>query len=163
MKARTCLPWALLPAVSLTVVACEETDDFSNDCLPVSLEGTWEGHDTPGTWWRFELMEQPMPPGLIQLRGTYVTDYLYHLDNVQHADTLSGDVQGGSQCLMLGARLADEVGLDFQLGYREATADCSFTGGLSPDGDIDLIRGGLTCTNDSLRNDVGLRLRRVRP
>ena len=100
---------AVVPlAILLAPVACllEETDDFSMDCTnPFSMGGAWEDHEgasDDGVWWRFDLEEQPIQPGAVRLTGSYVTDFFYHLEGFQGADTVGGSVQGGMQCLTLG-------------------------------------------------------------
>jgi len=155
MKARAWLSGAMV-SVLVASAACAETDDFSTDCEPVTLEGLWENRDAP--WWQFDLRQRPFPPGVIQLRGTYITDYLYHLEGFQDADTLRGSLQGGSSCLSLGARFADHVVLDFQLLYPGHAESCRLDGSIELDGP-EIISVTLSCAN----HDQKFKLHRPSP
>ena len=163
----------VLVAVLSMVAACEETDDFRNECVVdrIPLYGAWEGSerpfagDIPGVWWRFELNEQPQSPGRITLDGLYVTDYLYHLDGFQEPDTLSGGIQGGLICLTLGrgSPLSEDLNLRFHLEYPDGqgTEDCTFDAYIGRNGREPHVNGSLVCTNDIRRRETMLEIKRV--
>ena len=151
-------------AILLAAGACHETDDFSTDCTnPFSLDGAWEGHEgasNDGVWWRFDLEEQPIQAGAVRLTGSYVTDFFYHLEAFQGADTVGGSVQGGMQCLTLGASLPSEMDLRFEIEYPDGqnTEQCRFTASVWRQGLEENVDGALTCAG----RDRRLLLHRVR-
>ena len=151
-------------AVLLVSGACHETDDFSVDCTnQFSMDGAWEGHDgasNDGVWWRFDLEEQPIQTGIVRLNGSYVTDFFYHLEGSQGADTVRGSVQGGMQCLTLGASLPSEMDLRFEIEYPDGrnTEHCHFTAAVWQQGVEENVHGVLMCAG----RDRRLLLHRVR-
>ena len=156
---------AFLLAVLLAAVACDEVDEFSTDCAnPFSLDGAWEGHEgasDDGVWWRFDLEEQPIQRGAVRLNGSYVTDFFYHLEGFQGADTVGGSVQGGMRCLTLGGSLLpSEMDLRFEIEYPDGqnTEHCHLTASVWRQGLEENVHGVLMCTSRGRR----LLLHRVR-
>ncbi len=156
---------AFLLAVLLAAVACDEVDEFSTDCAnPFSLDGAWEGHEgasDDGVWWRFDLEEQPIQRGAVRLNGSYVTDFFYHLEGFQGADTVGGSVQGGMRCLTLGGSLLpSEMDLRFEIEYPDGqnTEHCHLTASVWRQGLEEHVSAALMCAG----RDRGLRLHRVR-
>ena len=152
-------------AILLAAAACDEVDEFSTDCTnPFSLDGAWEGHEgasDDGVWWRFDLEEQPIQRGAVRLNGSYVTDFLYHLEGIQGADTVGGNVQGGMLCLTLGGgSMPSEMGLRFEIEYPDGqdTEHCDFTAAVWRQGLEEYVNGVLTCAG----RGRGLRLHRAR-
>ena len=152
---------ALLLAVLLAAGACQATDDFSTDCTnPFSLTGAWEGHEgasNDGVWWRFDLDEQTIQPGAVRLNGSFVTDFFYHRERLQGADTVGGSVHGGMQCL---AHLPSEMRLSFEVVYPDVqnTEHCLLTASVWRQGIEENVSGALMCAGPDRR----LILHRVR-
>jgi len=75
----------------------------------------------------------------IRLRGVYVTDYLYHLEDVQDADTISSDVVG-TYC----PGIFHSVGMSLNVEYAgvQGRQYCDLNGWVEP---FREIHGRLSC------------------
>lgn len=95
----------------------------------------------------------------IRLRGVYVTDYLYHLEDVKDADTISSDVVG-TYC----PGIAHSVGMSMYVEYsgNQDREYCDLNGWVEP---FREIHAGISCGAREMRivlhRDVGGSLPRV--
>jgi len=135
---------AMLVAVLLLVATCDMTDegacgDSDGSGAPyMPLDGTWQGKlvISPGfqTNWTLELEEHDR----VEVRGTFKSDWAYHIRNYHRPDTIRGDLQG-DYC---------SPDIEFSFGWRAPNAQgeidysCRFDG---LQGDLDYFAGLTVC------------------